>query len=170
MTDTFVKIECLFDSMVHVSGLTPHPLNRNIHSDEQIERLAEMLKYQGIRAPIVVSKRSHYIVKGHGTLQAIKRNKWEEAPVVFQDFADDEQEYAFLQGDNAIASWARLDLSGINTDLGGLDPSFDLNMLGIKNFHVDVADKGLKGELVQFTASNAKHKCPQCGYDYSEDA
>jgi DNA modification methylase len=134
-------IQCKYDQLINVDDLKPYPKNRNKHSKEQIERLAQILIFQGIRAPIVVSKLSNCIVKGHGTLEAIKKNSWLKAPVVYQEFNSEEQEYAFVQSDNAIASWSELDLSGINSDLGDLGPDFDIDLLGIKDFTIDVADK-----------------------------
>lgn len=135
-----MNIHCKYDSLVEVSSLKPHPKNRNKHPQEQIERLAKILNYQGLRAPIVVSKLSGKIVKGHGTLEAIKLNKWEKAPVVYQEFEDKDQEWLFLQSDNAIASWAELDLSGVNTDLSELGP-FDIDLIGLKNFTVDLNER-----------------------------
>lgn len=143
-----MKINCLYDKLVDVNELKPHPKNRNNHSDEQIERLAKLLAYQGIRAPIVVSRLTGYIVKGHGTLEAIKLNKADTAPVVYQSFDDTDQEYAFLQSDNSIASWSELDLLKINTDLIDLAPNFDIDLLGIKNFNIDpVEDFEMQDEL-----------------------
>lgn len=135
-----MNIHCKYDSLVEVGSLKPHPKNRNKHPDDQIERLAKILKYQGVRAPIVVSRRSNKIVKGHGTLRAIKANQWDKAPVVYQDFEDDDQEWLFVQSDNAIASWAELDLKGINADIGELGP-FDIDLIGIKDFEVEPLDK-----------------------------
>lgn len=140
-----MNIHCKYDSLVEVGSLKPHPKNRNKHPDDQIERLAKILKYQGVRAPIVVSRRSNKIVKGHGTLQAIKANQWDKAPVVYQDFEDDDQEWLFVQSDNAIASWAELDLKGINADIGELGP-FDIDLIGIKDFVVEPAEKDLGDE------------------------
>src|ERR1035437_2514888 len=51
------------------------------------------------------------------------------------------QEYADVQADNAIASWAELDLSGINADIADLGPDFDIDVLGLKDFTLDVAEK-----------------------------
>jgi hypothetical protein len=136
-----VVVHCKYDELVSVGKLKPFEKNRNKHSPEQIERLAKLLGYQGIRAPIVVSKLSGCIVKGHGTLAAIKENGWKQAPVVFQEFADSDQEYSYVQSDNAIAEWAELDLSGINSDIGDLGPEFDVDMLGIKDFLLDPAEK-----------------------------
>lgn len=139
-----MNIHCKYDELVDVKALKPHPKNRNKHPQDQVERLAKILNYQGLRAPIVVSRLSGKIVKGHGTLQAIKENGWESAPVVYQDFEDNDQEWLFLQSDNAIASWAELDVSGINSDLSELGP-FDIDLTGLRNFSVDPNEK-LSGE------------------------
>lgn len=142
-----MDIKCKFDAMVKLSDLKQHPNNRNKHSKEQIERLAKILAYQGIRAPIIVSKRTNHIVKGHCTALAIGANKAKEAPVVYQEFESDEQEYAFLQSDNAIASWADLDFSEINNEITDLGPDFDIDLLGIKDFSLEPAEKFLEKDL-----------------------
>jgi DNA modification methylase len=64
-------------------------------------------------------------------------------PVIFQDFESEEQAYAYMVSDNAVAAWAELDLSNINVDIQDLGPDFDIDMLGIKDFTIDVAEKGL---------------------------
>ena len=136
-----MNILCKYDELVSPKSLKPHPKNRNKHPIDQIERLAKLIEYQGVRAPIVVSKLSGNIVKGHGTLMALQKLKTKEIPVVYQEFKDDDQEYAFLQSDNAIASWAELDFSGINLDVENIGPDFDIDWLGIKDFTVDVSEK-----------------------------
>lgn len=153
---TQANILCKHDDIVSLSSLTPNPKNANKHPKEQIERLAKILKYQGIRAPIIVSKRSGFIVKGHGTLLAIKHNKWDKCPVVFQDFETEEQEYAFLQSDNAIASWADLDLSMVNIELPNLGPDFDIDLLGIKDFKIDVAEREDEDEIPEQVEAKTK--------------
>lgn len=135
-----MMIHCKYDELISPKKLKPFPKNRNKHPKEQIERLSKILKYQGIRAPIVVSKRSNCIVKGHGTLEAAKSAGFTEVPIVYQDFDDEDQEYLFVQSDNAIATWAEIDLSGINADLSELGP-FDIDLLGIKDFELEPADK-----------------------------
>jgi len=132
-----LKINCLYDKLVLISDLKTHPKNRNKHPEDQIERLAEILKYQGWRYPVKVSKRSGFITSGHGRLLAARQNGWDEVPVNFQDYEDDTQEYADVQADNAIASWAELDFSGINAELAELGPDFNIDLLGIRNFELD---------------------------------
>lgn len=135
-----MKVHCLYDQLTPLSQLKTHPKNRNEHPDDQIERLAKILAYQGWRYPIKVSKRSGFITSGHGRLLAAIKNNWSEVPVNLQDYESDEQEYADVQSDNAIASWAELNLSQINTDLGELGPDFDIDLLGIQDFVLEPAE------------------------------
>lgn len=149
-----MNIHCRYDELVDLSQLKDHPKNRNKHEQKQVDRLAALFQYHGIRHPIIVSKRSGYIVAGHGRRAAAKKAGFSQFPVVYQEFDSEEKEYAFIQADNAIASWAELDLAGINIDLGDLGPDFDIDMLGIEDFVIEPAEKPEKPEKV---------KCPTCG-------
>lgn len=139
-------IHCKHDELVNPKSLKNHQKNRNKHGQDQIDRLAELYKYHGIRHPIIVSNLSKCIVAGHGRKLAAIRAGIKEMPVVYQDFDSSEAEYAFIQADNAIALWAELDLSGINSDLADLGPDFDINMLGIQDFTLDMAEKEFEGD------------------------
>ncbi len=133
-------IHCKETKLVPISELKPHPKNRNKHPKDQIERLAQILKYQGWRYPIKVSTRTGLVTSGHGRIEAAKLLGWNEVPVSYQDYISDEQEYADLVADNTIALWSEIDFSGINTDIGDLGPDFDIDLLGIKNFEIEPAD------------------------------
>lgn len=160
-----VKIMCLYDALINPIELKDNPKNRNKHGQDQIERLADIYKYQGIRHPIIVSRLSGFIVAGHGRKLAAIRAGVAEMPVVFQEFESAEQEYAFIQSDNAIALWADLDLSGINADLEFLGPDFDINMIGLKNFTLDMSDKEFDPTADEDNSNDEKKKktCPHCG-------
>lgn len=138
---THIKIHCQYTKLVPLSELKQHPKNRNKHDKNQIDRLAKILQYQGIRYPIKVSNQTGFITSGHGRLMAAKKLGMKDFPVSFQDYDSEDQEYADVQSDNAIASWAELDLSSINLDIQELGPDFDIDLLGIKGFEIDVADK-----------------------------
>ena len=118
-----------------------HPKNPNKHPKDQLERLASIIEFQGWRYPIKVSTRSGLITSGHGRLEAAELRGWVEVPVSYQDYDSDEQEIADLVADNAIASWSELDFKTINEFVPELGPDFDLDLLGIKNFTLDVSDK-----------------------------
>lgn len=156
-----IKIHCKYDELKNPNDLKNHPKNRNKHGEDQIERLAKLYKSHGIRHPILVSKLSGLIVAGHGRKLAAIRAGINEMPIVFQDFESIEKEYAFLTSDNAIASWAELDFSGINMDIADLGPDFDIDDLGIKDFALDIADKEFDPDHED--EEKSVKTCPHCG-------
>lgn len=153
-------VHCLFDQSVNIKDLKPHPKNRNKHPKDQIERLAEILKYQGWRYPIKVSKLSGFITSGHGRLMAAKLLKETHVPVVYQEYVDETQEYADLTADNSVASWSELELGMVNLDIIDLGPDFDVDLLGIKDFTIEVADKFMEKEPIKLL------QCPNCGEQF----
>ena len=110
-----VAVRCAHDEMRDVVGLVAHPKNPNTHPREQIELLARIIRYQGWRNPIVVSKLSGYIIAGHGRLEAAKLMGEQQAPVDLQDFETEADELAHLAADNRLA-----ELAGGDDDQDGL--------------------------------------------------
>jgi hypothetical protein len=151
--------------MVELNKLVPRPNNRNSHPKEQIDRLVEIIQYQGFRRPIIVSNQSGLIVCGHGRYEAAKQAGLVTVPVIFQDYESPEQEYADHIADNGLQLWSELDLSGINTDIGNLGPDFNVDMLGLKNFTIDPSE--LSTEIKEKEVDEnieTNHECPSCGY------
>lgn len=130
-------------SIVDINSLVLNPKNNNIHPEEQIERLAKLIQYNGFRNPVIVSKRSGFVVSGHGRIAAARKLDINQIPVMYQDFDNEAQEYAYLTSDNAIASWAKLDLSAINSEMLELGPDFDVDMFGIKDFIIEPMEGSL---------------------------
>jgi hypothetical protein len=154
-----LDIRCQYHELADPRILKPHPKNPNEHTDDQIDRLIEILKYQGWRNPILVSRLSGYIVSGHGRLMAALEMGEASVPVTYQDFADPAHEYAHLVADNALNDWSFLNLGQINVDISEYGPDFNLEMLGIKDFTVDVSEKG-SGSPEKEKSENI---CSQCG-------
>lgn len=137
-----MKHNCAFDELVDIHKVQPNPENNNRHSVEQIKRLAKIIDYQGQRSPIVVSKRTGFIVKGHCRLEAIRELGWDKVAVDFQDYENEAQEYADMTADNEIARWAELDMHSMYTKIEQF-PDLDVDLLGLENFElpkVDVLD------------------------------
>jgi hypothetical protein len=151
---------------VDIHSLKQHPKNRNQHSPAQLDRLADIIRYQGWRHPIIVSHLSGYIVAGHGRLEAAKLLKLTRVPVQMQEFESYESEYAFLVSDNSIAAWADLDLSGINEDIKDFGPELELDHLGIKDFVVDISEKDGDYDPGEDSPKDSKSPtiCPACGF------
>lgn len=134
------EIMCAYAELKPLHKLQPHPENPHKHSQEQIDRLAKLIDYQGIRHPVIVSKRSGFIVAGHGRLAALKKLGVSDVPIDYQDFEDEAQEYAFIVSDNAIGKdeWAALDVELIQKKIDIVP--IQIPMLGIKDFEIKKLD------------------------------
>jgi hypothetical protein len=141
-----MKFNCAYTELVEISKLVPNQKNANKHSQEQIERLAKIIDFQGQRSPIVVSKRSGFITKGHGRLEAIKLLGWADVAVDYQDYLSEAQEYADIVADNEIARWSVLDQTMINSELINF-PDMDLELLGVKDFTIELEKFEMEDEL-----------------------
>lgn len=104
-----VPVFCAHDAIVDVTKLVPNPKNPNQHPDSQIQLLGRIIRQAGWRQPITVSKRSGLIVKGHGRLAAALLEGMKEAPVDYQNYTTEAEEYADLVADNRIAELAETD-------------------------------------------------------------
>jgi ParB-like chromosome segregation protein Spo0J len=98
-----VSVWCQHEALVGVDELKPNPKNPNTHPQRQIEMLAKNIRHFGWRHPITVSRRSGFIVAGHGRLMAAKHLCLKSVPVDFQDFASDADEMAVLVADNRLS-------------------------------------------------------------------
>jgi hypothetical protein len=163
MHDNAIKLHEGKIEIVDVDKLKPRPNNRNHHPQEQIERIANIYKYQGFRNPIIVSNQSGNIVCGTGRYLAAIRAGLKKVPVIYQDYESEDQEYAHHVADNGLSIWSELDLSAINDDIKDLDGStFDIDWLGIRDFAMDIAEKEFDPD--SDSEIDEKHKtCPHCG-------
>ena len=164
-----IKIHCRYDELLDLKKIKDYSKNPNQHGQDQIERLAKLYDYQGVRHPIIYDKERDCIAAGHGRKLAALRSGMKKFPVVYQSFESDEQFYAFVTSDNAVALWAELDLGSINSKLPDLGPEFDIDNLGIKNFTLDLYDDQFEPSDLDdddHDDSNKSEKvCPHCGGD-----
>lgn len=155
-----------YDKLEKLTKLKKSRFQRNKHPKDQIERLAKLMREQGVRHPIHIAivdgVDTKEIAFGHGRRDAAKLNKWKEYPIVYQEFEDMDEYYACVQSDNAIALWSELDLSAINEDIINLGPDFDVDLLGIKDFVIEPAEKYEDEEKKE-----ALLQCPHCKKEFS---
>lgn len=155
-----MQIKATEIKLVDIKNIIPNPRNRNKHSNAQIERLCEIIKYQGFRSPLIISNQSNLLVVGHGRLMAARILGLDKLPVVYQDFLDADMEYAYMVADNAIASWAELDIKTIEFEIPKMN--FDIDKLGIKNFVIGDTEQEFSPPTEQ--EKQKTHKvCPHCG-------
>lgn len=166
-----MQIHCSYSELRDVDALVENPRNFNQHGEKQIESLAKIMKHQGWRNPITVSKRSGFIVAGHGRLMAAKRNGWTQAPVDLQDFATEADEYAHLIADNKIAELAETDELKLKELVAELPPDFDVELVGLPDVNLlepdfSPASEGEQGQLDQ--KQIVIMECPHCGEKFEK--
>jgi hypothetical protein len=116
-----IAVHCAYDEIVDADELVPNPRNPNRHSEEQLRLLAKIIKHQGWRAPITVSNRSGFIVRGHGRLVAAKLLAAECVPIDRQDYATEAEEWADLVADNRLSELNEMDPVSLKELLQELD-------------------------------------------------
>ncbi len=170
MSETIIRSKSIV--MVPIDQIKLNPKNRNKHPQEQIDRLVEIIRYQGFRRPVSISNQTGFLSCGEGRYLAAQQIGLKEIPAIMQDYDSQDQEYADGVADNAIDKWAELDFSGINSDIGDLGPDLDIDMLGIKNFAIDGFEKEIKNtgtELNLESFDNFDHECPKCGFEWNDN-
>lgn len=163
-----MKFNCAHTALVELHKLQENPKNPNTHPDRQIELLAKIIDYQGQRAPIVVSKRSGFITKGHGRLMALRKLGWEKAAVDYQDYDSEAQEYADVVADNKIAELAQHDNAKMIEDLEVINLD-DFELLGLDGFEMPNFEPATLDEQSKLDETKIKiMQCPHCEKTFEE--
>ncbi len=129
-----MEIQAKEIKLVPISEIVLNPKNRNSHPQGQIDHLTRIIKYQGFRRPVTISNRTGQLVCGEGRFLAAKKLGMTAVPAMFQDYADEAQEFSDGIADNALDKQAELNTSDILKDVLDLGPDFDLDFLGIPDF------------------------------------
>lgn len=163
---------CSFSRMMTPGDLVPNPRNPNKHPETQIDLLAKIIAFQGWRLPIVVSKRSGFVVRGHGRLLAAQKLGLMTVPIDEQEYETEAKEWADLIADNRIAELAEMDRASLKDIIEELDSGeIDLEFTGYTNgdlenlmseFHVQ-DDNQLLDEIA---LGDIENECPSCGFKW----
>ena len=126
-----LPIHCAYDELRDPTILVVNPRNPNQHPKEQIALLAKIIQHQGWRAPITVSTKSGFIVRGHCRLYAAQVLNLKAVPVDLQGYENDADEWADLIADNRIAELAEMDTKILGDVLLELDTgALDMDITG----------------------------------------
>ena len=167
-----MEIKCKYSEIVSLEKLVENPRNDNKHKQEHAELLAKVMKVRGIRHPIIVSKRSGFIVAGHLRLSAAKILGLNEFPIDLQDFENEADEYAFLTSDNNVARYAEIDQEKFKLNLEELDfnlEEVDFGEFGLLDFEIpnfDPSGEDDQGKLDEIEMEILE--CPSCGEHFEK--
>ena len=134
-----IPIFCAFDELAQIEKVTPNPRNPNNHPEESVKTLSKLIKAHGFRAPVTVSKRSGFVVRGHGRLMAAGKLKMGKVPVDYQEYENEAAEWADLIADNKVAEFSAFDLPKLRDIFEELDTG-----------EMNLEDTGFDAEEVEF--------------------
>lgn len=164
-------VRCSFSELVPLEKLQPHPANPNTHSPAQIKLFIDILRFQGCRRPVTVSKRSGYVIKGHGQLEAYKLAGWKKIPVDFQDYDSNEAELSDLVADNQLQRMSEMSKSMLQEIVATLDNGeFELTLTGLPESELEPLMTSVfvppENEPESEEKKERTKECPQCGFRF----
>lgn len=113
---------------VETSSLVPYLNNANVHSNLQIEQIANSIEEFGFCDPIGVwenDKGEPEIVEGHGRLLAAKKLGFDKVPVIYLNALSDEQRRAYTHVHNQLTRNSEFDWNILNSELDNLEFDWD---------------------------------------------
>jgi hypothetical protein len=160
VTNDGIPVFCSHDEIVPTKNLKPNPLNPNNHPQEQIELLKQIIEKTGWRQPITVSNRSGLITKGHGRLQAAKFAGWSNVPVDYQDYSNQDEEYADLIADNRLAELSNIDNEMLSEMIGTIENEDILSLTGYDEEDIEALLSDIEEEEEQEEEETPKDLTP----------
>ena len=105
---------------VTLDKLIPYEKNNKKHDEKQIKNIARSIREIGFRNPILVDE-DWVILAGHGRLEAAKRCKLKEIPVIQYTDLTEEQKKKYRILDNILSDQAEYDLDNLRDELKDID-------------------------------------------------
>lgn len=118
---------------VPIGDIFPYENNAKIHTDEQIDEIANSIQEFGMIDPIGVWKNNE-IIEGHGRLMACQKLGIKQVPIIHLDDLSDEQRKAYALAHNKLTMNTDFDFSILNAELASLD-NIDMSLFG---FDLDI--------------------------------
>jgi hypothetical protein len=129
-----------------VGSVVSDPNNPRHHSPKQIRAIARSIEAFGFNVPILVDK-ANRIVAGHGRLDAAKRLKLAEAPVIRLEHLTEAQAKAFMLADNKLSdlsNWDEPKLAVVLKELSEIALDFEIEVTGFDRPEIDFRIQSLE--------------------------
>lgn len=112
--------------------LKPYPNNAKLHSDEQVDKIAESIKEFGFLNPCLIDK-DYNIIAGHGRLLASKKLGMKTIPCIFVEGLTEAQRKAYILADNRLTELGEWDFDKVQFELKELaDMDFNIELTGFE--------------------------------------
>ncbi len=121
-------------TMVQTADLAPYAGNAKIHTEEQVEQIANSIRDFGFNDPVGVwhdADGTPVIVEGHGRVLAAQLLGMEELPAIALDHLTDEQRRAYVHVHNQTTLTSGFDMEALQRELEAL-PEFSWESYGFE--------------------------------------
>lgn len=122
-TETIVEL-------LPINSIIPYALNNKVHTEQQIDRIANSISQFGFNAPIVVDEQN-VILAGHGRFAAAKKIGMTAIPVIKKRDLSENQKRAYRIIDNKTSLDTSWDLHNLELEVKILE---DLNYPDMETF------------------------------------
>lgn len=132
--------------------LKPYERNAKIHTDEQVEKIADSIKEFGFVSPVLID-RDYNIIAGHGRVMAAEVLGMDTVPCLFVEGLTEEQRRAYILADNKLGELSSWDMDLVNAELSELEVlDFNIDLTGFdistERYIDDLLENGLeKGKV-----------------------
>lgn len=137
ITKDNIPVFCSYDKLLNINDIKLNPDNPNKHPEKQLKMLGEVIKGNGWRQSVTISRLSHLVVKGHGRILAAKMLNLCEIPVEYQEYSNKDEEMADLLADNRIAELAEMDNDMLCSIINDMD-EYLLDFTGFTSDEISV--------------------------------
>lgn len=124
--------------------IRPYEGNAKIHTERQINQIAESIQNFGFNDPIGIDEHG-MIIEGHGRYEAAKKLGMTEVPCIVLEGLTDEQKKAYILIHNKLTMNTGFDLDLLNSELEG-----------IKNIDMEFFDFELPEQMVEDEENGGK--------------
>ena len=153
---------------VNTHDIHGYEFNNRVHSDEQIDKIANSIKEFGFVQPLIIDEDNEVIV-GHGRLAAARILKLSTVPCVRLSTLTDTQKSALRIIDNKLQNDSSWNYNNLDLELGFLeDNGFDLDQYGLGELRFD-ADTPDEADVADEAAEPKEEKlvtCPECNHRF----
>lgn len=123
-----------------IGSLKPYARNPRMHSEKQINQIANSIREFGFTNPVLIGP-DLGVIAGHGRIEAAKLLGIVEVPTIRLDHMTEAQKRAYVIADNRVAEnagWDRELLALELQYLSDLDLNFDATITGFDTPEIDV--------------------------------
>src|SRR5215831_6545032 len=137
---------CLQIELRPTASLRPNPRNPRIHSQRQIEQIADSIRAFGFTNPVLIDDRDT-IIAGHGRVAAAKLLGEASVPTIRLSAMTEAEKRAYVMADNKLALNAGWDQELLALELqylSELELDFGIGVIGFETAEIDSIMAGLE--------------------------